>query len=725
MKQLKFPRLLLWMVSIGLIYLVFMTVMRFGFFYYFKSSAYELSNSWEAFLLGLNYDLRIVCGIVLFPFLVGNLYLTYSYSRKLSAMSWVRVTLTALVMVALLLFMNKGHMQSGMLAIIAFLFLLIFAWLFSTGNCNPFENKISRRIFRIYFFIITLVLVLFYVFDFQHYDYLHQRLSASILNFAGDAKISADMIWQTYPVFALFILIVLFIVILYLLILHRYRRLLKRSYTAAPTTKFFTGLIFALLLGLGIFGKINQYPLRWSDAFALGDDFKANIALNPVQSFFSTLQYRNSGYNIDLVKKYYPLMTRYLNVENPDPETLNYRRSFTYPPSDSTPNVVIVICESFSMYKSSMSGNALNTTPYFDSLSRNGIFFDRCFTPAYGTARGIWATLTGIPDVQSPNTASRNPAFVDQHSIINNYDGYEKFYFIGGSSSWANIRGLLTNNLENIQLYEEENFKAESVDVWGISDKRLFLAANKRFSDQDRPFIGVIQTADNHRPYTIPEEDRDEFTLIEYPKDTLEKYGFESNAELNAFRYSDFAFRTFLEAAEKEDYFSNTIFAFVGDHGLRGYAGAEFPEAWQESGLTIHHVPLLFYAPELLPPRLSHRTCSQVDLLPSVTALAGVSFVNTTMGRNLMDTLQPKVAYPHNAFIFDPTIRQIGMVTDRYVYTKSLISGKEQILSSLKETPGAAKTEKSAHLRALQALTEAWYETANYMLFTNKKSGGR
>lgn len=715
----------MWMVSAGLIYLVFMTLLRFGFFYYFKPSAYELSNSWEAFLLGLNYDLRIVCGIVLFPFLVGNLYLTYSSSRRLSVMSWVRVALTGLLMVALLLFMKKGHMQSGMLAIIAFLFLLIFAWLFSTGNCNPFENKTSRRIFKSYFFIITLVLVLFYVFDFQHYDYLQQRLSASILNFAGDAKISASMIWQTYPVFTMLILLVLSVGLLYRLILKRYRRLLKRSYVAAPATKFFIGFIFVLLLSLGIFGRINQYPLRWSDAFALGDDFKANIALNPVQSFFSTLQYRNSGYNIELVRQYYPLMTQYLNVENPNPETLNYRRNFTYPPSDSTPNVVIVICESFSMYKSSMSGNALNTTPYFDSLSRNGIFFDRCFTPAFGTARGIWATLTGIPDVQYPNTASRNPSFVDQHSIINNYDDYDKFYFIGGSSSWANIRGLLTNNLENIQLYEEENFKAESVDVWGISDKRLFLAANKRFSEQGRPFIAVIQTADNHRPYTIPEEDRDEFKLIEYPKDTLEKYGFESNAELNAFRYSDFAFRTFLEAAEKEAYFSNTIFAFVGDHGLRGYAGAEFPEAWQESGLTIHHVPLLFYAPKLLQPRLSHRTCSQLDLLPSVTALAGVSFVNTTMGRNLMDTLQPKVAYPHNAFIFDPTIRQIGMVTDRYVYTKSLISGKEQILYSLKETPGTAKTEKSAHLRALRALTEAWYETANYMLFTNKKSSGR
>jgi hypothetical protein len=30
---------------------------------------------------------------------------------------------------------------------------------------------------------------------------------------------------------------------------------------------------------------------------------------------------------------------------------------------ESNPNVVLVLCESFSMYKSSMSGNKLNATP--------------------------------------------------------------------------------------------------------------------------------------------------------------------------------------------------------------------------------------------------------------------------------------------------------------------------------------------------------------------------
>ncbi|MEI9910999.1 MAG: hypothetical protein WDO71_15795 [Bacteroidota bacterium] len=35
----------------------------------------------------------------------------------------------------------------------------------------------------------------------------------------------------------------------------------------------------------------------------------------------------------------------------------------------------------------------------------------------------------------------------------------------------------------------------------------------------------------------------------------LKKYGFESLNEYNTFRYSDYCFKTFIEAAEKEDYF--------------------------------------------------------------------------------------------------------------------------------------------------------------------------
>lgn len=708
------------MLLAAIAFLILMTALRFVFFYEYRPLNATFSGNIDAFLLGLNFDLRIVCGIVLFPFLVGNLYLHFNEKKRLSVASIFRLIVTVAVMVLLLLFMKKGHMQAGMLSIMATLFALILVWLWVTKNCNPFEHSFSRKVFKTYFFIVAVVLVFLYAIDSEHYDYLHQRLNATVLNYTADAKISLTMVWETYPIVSMLVLIVLCTVVLFGLINWWFARISKSNYTGGLMPRMFMNIFFALLLGLGIFGKINQYPLRWSDAFALENDFKANLALNPVQSFLSTLQFRNSSFNLNKVKAYYPLMAEYLSVPRPDSVGLDYHRPIVPAAPSVRPNIVLVICESFSSYKSSMYGNPLNTTPFFNELCEQGIFFDRCFTPAYGTARGVWATLTGTPDVEYPNTASRNPAYVDQHSIANDFTGYEKFYFIGGSSSWANIRGLFTNNLSGLHLYEEENFKSQSVDVWGISDKRLFLEANKVLKQQKKPFFAVIQTANNHRPYTIAAEDLDEFKRVNYPDDSLKRHGFYSNDELNAFRYTDFGFRKYMEAAAAENYFDNTLFIFIGDHGIKGDAGNMFPDVWESASLTAHHVPLLFYAPKLVKPARMHGTCSQLDVLPSAAALVNLPATNTTLGRNLFDSSVRNVRYPHAAFLFDPNLKQIGMITDEYIYVNNLISGKESFSSARDNNqPG---DEASDDRQKLKTLSFAYYETAKYLLFNNKKS---
>ena len=720
-KTSNFPRLVKWIFLTGIAFLIFMTIMRFLFFYHFAPLNYSFSKCLKAFFLGLNFDVRIVCGIIIFPFIIGNLHLKYSDKKRLSIGSIVQLFFTLLIMVLLIFFMKKGHAPASTLIVTSILFFLIIVWLFTTKNCNPFENPVSRKIFKIYFFIITVSLVFLYAIDFENFDYLHERLNASVLNYLGDAKISMNMVWETYPVFTLLILIIVFTTLLYWLIIRWFQKTEKSVYNGKTISKIITGVAFTLLLGIGFFGRINQYPLRWSDAFIFDDNFKANLSLNPAQSFLSTLKFRNSTFDLKKVKEYYPLMVQYLNLQQADSLQLNYKRVTENVAPANPPNVVVVICESFSAYKSSMWGNPLNTTPYFDEMCKNGVFFDRCFTPAYGTARGVWAVLTGIPDVEYPTTASRNPAYVDQHTIINDYNGYQKFYFIGGSSSWANIRGLLTNNVDSLHLYEQEDYQSKPIDVWGISDKNLFLEANKVLKQQTQPFFAVIQTADNHRPYTIPEEDKKEFSLKNYPADSLKRYGFLSNDELNAFRYTDFSFEKFIETAKQQSYFKNTIFVFVGDHGIRGDAGNMFPKAWETDGLTTQHVPLLFYSPALLAPQRIDKTCSQLDLLPSVSSLAKISFTNTGLGKNLFDTVQNDVRFKNMAFLFDPDMKQIGIVTDDYVYVHNLISGHEDFRSSknnarLPETP-----EISTDKRSLQTLSEAYYQTAKYMLLNNKK----
>ena len=102
-------------------------------------------------------------------------------------------------------------------------------------------------------------------------------------------------------------------------------------------------------------------------------------------------------------------------------------------------------------------------------MADKSILFTHFYSPTSATARAVFATVTSIPDVTSFKTSSRNPLIVDQHVVVNALRDYEKYYFIGGSASWGNIRGILEHNLGGVHMYEEGNFEHEHRnDVWGI-----------------------------------------------------------------------------------------------------------------------------------------------------------------------------------------------------------------------------------------------------------------
>jgi phosphoglycerol transferase MdoB-like AlkP superfamily enzyme len=667
--MIKLPRLLKWVISIFIFFFVLLTAFRLLFYFVYKPAGYVFP--FDAFIMGARIDLRSVCILCLFILLLS-----------------------------------------------AFPVL------------HPFKNLKSRIFWNILLTVFFVLAIFFYVVDYFHFDYLHQRLNASVLNYLQDAGISLSMVWQTYPVIKIIILLILFCIAAYILssrLLKKYQHQLpvKQNRQWIPVT------VVVILLGIGTWGSLGQFSLRWSNVFSLGSAFKSQLALNPFQSFFSTLSFKNSSYDLKKVLEDYPEMATYLGVDHPDniqlnhPDSipLNYSRFINPTGKPGTkPNIILIICESFSSYKSSMWGNPLNTTPYFDSLCNKGIFFDRCFTPSYGTARGVWATITGIPDVQFPKTASRNPGMVDQNTIINSFEGYNKYYFLGGDANWANIRGLLKYNIKGLKLYEQDDYNAKKVDVWGVSDKNLFLNADKILSNEQQPFFAIIQTADNHRPYTIPTEDLKEFKKVNLPEDTLKKYGFISNDEFNAFRYTDFSYRKFIEAAQKSPYFKNTIFVFVGDHGIRGDAGNMLPKAWTEQALTTVHVPLLFYSYSLLSPVKYDNVCSQLDILPSVADLAGISFSNTTMGRDLFDSSLKKDLFRYSsAFIYDPDEKKIGMANNDFYLRELLTINKKELVSLRDNNPVPEGKLHDSLTKSLSGMAEAYYQTAKYLLYHNKK----
>ncbi|MFZ1527546.1 MAG: sulfatase-like hydrolase/transferase [Ferruginibacter sp.] len=648
------PKTIQWLVKLFLIYLVIFTGFRIATVIFFKPAALGVSDLLPSFWLGLKYDLRWIAFILL-PIALLSLY----------------------------------------------------------TRLSPFYSEQMKRFWTIYLGIITLLVLFFYGADFGQFAYINARLNADALIFAEDPKESLKMVWQSYPVIWIFIGLVGAVLMMVWMFRRTHVGVEERNNNIHKFSyKRRWHLACLLLLGWFMYGFFTTYPLNFFRAFSLNDEFKSNLALNPLQNFFTTLRFREPDHNTH-AEKYFPVMKKFLGL---DDAAGNYTR-IVQPGSrslETQPNIVLVICESFSMYKSSMSGNPLNSTPYFNQLSKEGIFFNRCFSPSFGTARAVFATLTGIPDVQLSKFSTRNEASVNQRTIINNFDGYEKFYFIGGRSQFNNFGGLI-KNIDSVKIFEEGHYQAPSVNVWGISDKNLFLEANKVMAQQQKPFFSIIQTADNHRPFNIPEEDRD-FLQKLVPDDTLKKYGFESLKEYNAFSYTDYCFEKFIEAAKKEKYFSNTIFVFIGDHGVEGNASAVYPAVWTEQRLSDEHVPLLFYAPSLLNARLHKETVSQVDVLPTIAGMLQQPYINTTLGRDLLDANKKENA----AFIIYHAPGWIGVVNDHFFYRKNIRMQKDELIPARADSLILTAQQKDSVRNHLSQLTSAMYETARWMLLNNR-----
>ena len=666
MKKTFLPKTIRWTFYSGFVFLIIMSLLRFVFVNYFSAPASADNNLTSSYILGFRYDLRYVT-------IVMMITLLFSYIKPL----------------------------------------------------NPFDKKLGKQIAIITWMLFSSLLLFFYTADFIHYAYVHQRLNASILSYIDNPLISMQMMWQSYPIITIIIIFLVVEWVLYKFISFTYQLSDKYERTGSQFKNIIIQTIFFIILLYAAIGNIiykgGQYPLRWSNAYSLGSDYKANVALNPMQSFFSTLNFRSSKIDTDLIKKNYSVIADYLAIPSNEQDAQNLQFARIYNPvnnnleASTIKNVVLVICESFSAYKSSMMGNPLNTTPYFNDMKKQGVYFNRAFSPAYGTARGVWAVLTGTPDVLEGKTSSRNPLAVDQHSIIADFKNYEKYYFLGGSASWANIRGVLTNNISDLKIFEQGSYQSSEIDVWGISDKNLFLEANKTLSKNTKPFFAIIQTADNHRPYTIPAEDLKVFVKKTVPKDSLLKFGFENNEEYNAFRYTDFCIEQFIEAAKKEKYFNETLFVFIGDHGIKGDAGTMLPKSFTEQGLTNMHVPLLFYAPSILQPKEYSIPVSQLDVLPSIASLCNIPYTNTTMGKNVFITVQQK---DNAIFLYDDFNQQIGVLNNEFYYGYQLKNPSKPIFESALNNE---VVKNDSVQKQMDILTKTIYETAKYMLIHNQK----
>ena len=585
-------------------------------------------------------------------------------------------------------------------------------------------GKLKRLVIAFYA-IILFLLAFVYVGDFANYAYLGERATWETLTLLKDINESLSMVWQTYPVIRLLLgamvfiaLTVLFFRWLFSAWLLPERRHLK--YRLLPA-------LCILVIALLIYGQysLTYYPLRWSQAYFAGVDELTALGLNPVHNIYdSKPDLTKEAYSLRNTQKAYSLVADYLNVDEPYMGTisLRYERKVSAHETDlSQYNVVFIILESLSTHKSSFMFSNLDTTPFLKGLASESVYFPNFYANSRTTARAMFTIFTGIPDVTATfSSATRDPAAVDQHLIINYFKAHSKLFSLGGSANWANLRGLLANNIPDLEIYEESFWQGSKVDVWGITDLSLLLETHGLLLKQPEPFFSVTLTSGFHRPFTVPSGVAG-FDYSVPDKKFLTRYGLVAE-EYRSMRFTDFALRRYFEEARKSPYFENTIFILTGDHGISERSPSVGSNYQKKLRLNEFQVPLIIYCPKLFPEgQVVYHAGGHTDIFPTLASLMGIEYTNTTLGRDLFDE-----SFGKDRMIFIRRTEKTNMVVGAGLAYMQDVGGDGKYFTKPEMVINGdwiqTRYPDVVRLTELQTLTKGLYESSRYLLHNNKKT---
>lgn len=279
-------------------------------------------------------------------------------------------------------------------------------------------------------------------------------------------------------------------------------------------------------------------------------------------------------------------------------------------------NLVIILEESLGAeFVGKLGGKDL--TPALERWAKEGIWFDQLYATGTRSVRGIEAVVTGF--TPSPLNSVVKLAETQEHFFTLGgalqQQGYRTSFIYGGEAHFDNMRGFFLNNGFETLIDQRDYPDPRFLGTWGVSDEDLFDRADEVFTKAgDHPFFSLVFTSSNHEPFDIP------------PGRVSAEPG-EDGARETAVKYADFALGEFLRKARASRYWKNTIFLVVADHNSRVYGDQLIP-------VERFHIPgLILGGP--VGPRIVPGITSQIDLLPTLLSLAGISADIPAVGHDL------------------------------------------------------------------------------------------
>lgn len=525
--------------------------------------------------------------------------------------------------------------MAGYLSVIPGLLSIAVVWL---------KRDLVKPIMNIYFIIASLFITCSFLLNASLYPYWKYPLDSTPLFYfftsPADA-IASVSIWQV--ILSIVILIVLTVGVWFTLRMRGEKRQQYSRYSygyggfgSGKRNRFDdfdrhrgrTSIILLLLTGLlflPIRGGITVSTMNTGQAYYSQNAYLNHSAVNPLFSLFESITHQEdfaSQYRFMKDKEADKIFATMTSTSDENTYPLLNEATF----KKGTPDILIVIMESFASDIMPSMGSYKDVAVCLDSIAQQGILFTRFYANSFRTDRGMVSILSGYP-AQPTTSIMRYPRKTSQlPSIARNlakYKNYKTTYYYGGDADFCNMRSYLVSQGYQ-HIISDANFPIEDkLSKWGVPDHILaakMMEDIKAQQNEKRPMLRILQTSSSHEPFEVP-------------------YHRLKDKRLNAFAYTDSVMGAIVREYRKLPRWKNTLIVFVPDH-VGGYK-----ENLNDHDRSRYQIPLILAGGAISRPMKVGIIGSQHDIAATLLGQLGVEHREFTFSKNMMSDATPKFAF--------------------------------------------------------------------------------
>lgn len=506
------------------------------------------------------------------------------------------------------------------------------------------KRDLVKPIMNIYFIIASLFITCSFLLNASLYPYWKYPLDSTPLFYfftsPADA-IASVSIWQV--ILSIVILIVLTIGVWFTLRMRGEKRQQYSRYAygygglgSGKRNRFDdfdrhrgrTSIILLLLTGLlflPIRGGITVSTMNTGQAYYSQNAYLNHSAVNPLFSLLESITHQEdfaSQYRYMKDKEADKIFATMTSTSDENTYPLLNEATF----KKGTPDILIVIMESFASDIMPSMGSYKDVAVCLDSIAQQSILFTRFYANSFRTDRGMVSILSGYP-AQPTTSIMRYPRKTSQlPSIARNlakYKNYKTTYYYGGDADFCNMRSYLVSQGYQ-HIISDANFPIEDkLSKWGVPDH---IVAAKMMEDikaqqnEKRPMLRILQTSSSHEPFEVP-------------------YHRLKDKRLNAFAYTDSVMGAIVREYRKLPKWKNTLIVFVPDH-VGGYK-----ENLNDHDRSRYQIPLILAGGAISRPMKVGIIGSQHDIAATLLGQLGVEHREFTFSKNMMSDATPKFAF--------------------------------------------------------------------------------